>query len=281
MRYTQIVLAIVSISIASKWALTSPDGKAPYGVAQISDTSPYSDSSRASGKADSARKADSSRAAWKADSAHVAWFAHAATYADSGRASHIADTSKRSGPTAYADSSRASLISDSAKALYHYLPVNWLVHGVLGSVSGLIDASGYQSGWFSNKDGYPSAGLFQGELVLGVKGALNAQIVYDSSKDAIIAIPNLEVGSVSTAGAFVVKGGAANQFMKADGSLDTNHYLISSGAIAGSRYSVVALNPAPSSSADTGTTGDIRWTDEYIYICVATNTWKRAALTTW
>ena len=31
----------------------------------------------------------------------------------------------------------------------------------------------------------------------------------------------------------------------------------------------------------TGSPGEIRWSNGYIYVCVATNTWKRAALSTW
>ena len=30
-----------------------------------------------------------------------------------------------------------------------------------------------------------------------------------------------------------------------------------------------------------GSVGDIRYDSGYVYICVATNTWKRAALATW
>jgi len=37
----------------------------------------------------------------------------------------------------------------------------------------------------------------------------------------------------------------------------------------------------PSSSSDTGNPGDICWDSDYIYVCVATNTWKRAALSSW
>lgn len=37
----------------------------------------------------------------------------------------------------------------------------------------------------------------------------------------------------------------------------------------------------PSSASATGTTGDIAWDGDYIYICVATNTWKRVAISTW
>jgi hypothetical protein len=38
---------------------------------------------------------------------------------------------------------------------------------------------------------------------------------------------------------------------------------------------------APATASSTGTAGDIRYDSGYVYIAVATNTWKRAALTTW
>lgn len=38
---------------------------------------------------------------------------------------------------------------------------------------------------------------------------------------------------------------------------------------------------APTSSTDTGSTGDIAWDSNYIYICTATNTWKRLSIATW
>lgn len=37
----------------------------------------------------------------------------------------------------------------------------------------------------------------------------------------------------------------------------------------------------PASAAAAGTAGAFAWDADYIYICVATNTWKRAALATW
>jgi len=42
----------------------------------------------------------------------------------------------------------------------------------------------------------------------------------------------------------------------------------------------VPLSVGPSSSTDTGTSGDIIITAAYIYVCIATNTWRRSALTT-
>lgn len=43
----------------------------------------------------------------------------------------------------------------------------------------------------------------------------------------------------------------------------------------------IGLAKTPSSSSDTGSTGEIAWDNDYIYVCVATDTWKRVALSTW
>jgi hypothetical protein len=37
----------------------------------------------------------------------------------------------------------------------------------------------------------------------------------------------------------------------------------------------------PSSASDTGSAGEIAWDTSYIYICTASNTWKRVAIATW
>ena len=38
---------------------------------------------------------------------------------------------------------------------------------------------------------------------------------------------------------------------------------------------------APATASSTGSAGDIRYDSGYVYVCVSTDTWKRAALTTW
>ena len=43
----------------------------------------------------------------------------------------------------------------------------------------------------------------------------------------------------------------------------------------------VATAKTPASASATGTTGEIAWDADYIYVCTATNTWKRSAITTW
>ena len=53
-----------------------------------------------------------------------------------------------------------------------------------------------------------------------------------------------------------------------------------------SAYSVLdaqlrSQGTAPATSGATGTAGDIRYDADYIYVCTAANTWKRAAIATW
>jgi hypothetical protein len=51
-------------------------------------------------------------------------------------------------------------------------------------------------------------------------------------------------------------------------------------ATTGDKVSVQTAK-TPASAGASGTAGDIAWDTNYIYVCVATNTWKRALLSTW
>lgn len=43
----------------------------------------------------------------------------------------------------------------------------------------------------------------------------------------------------------------------------------------------ISTSKTPSSATAAGTAGDICWDANYIYVCIATNTWRRAALGSW
>ena len=45
--------------------------------------------------------------------------------------------------------------------------------------------------------------------------------------------------------------------------------------------SILNHSGVPASAAATGTAGTMRWDADYIYVCTATNTWKRVAIATW
>ena len=60
-----------------------------------------------------------------------------------------------------------------------------------------------------------------------------------------------------------------------------NGVVVVDGTLTTDQYRLSALNTAPASATDTGTLGEVRVTAGYIYVCTATNTWVRAALSTW
>ncbi len=46
-------------------------------------------------------------------------------------------------------------------------------------------------------------------------------------------------------------------------------------------YNGATPNSTPASASATGVAGNIVWDSGYIYVCVATNTWKRVAIASW
>lgn len=92
---------------------------------------------------------------------------------------------------------------------------------------------------------------------------------------------------------FASKGGGAWLFyvptgqqaqLIADGP-DTNHNLNlrgkGAGTVRANGSDVVTSRAVPATASSTGTAGQIAWDIGFVYVCVATNTWKRAALVTW
>lgn len=81
-----------------------------------------------------------------------------------------------------------------------------------------------------------------------------------------------------------------------EGATDNNHFngkvLIKTTTDAGyeldvagavfkaNKFQLSALNTAPATSSSTGTLGEIRIDANHIYICTATNTWRRVAIAT-
>jgi hypothetical protein len=66
-----------------------------------------------------------------------------------------------------------------------------------------------------------------------------------------------------------------------DGGLGVDGAGFFGGALTTTQFRLSALNTAPASATATGTLGEIRYDANYMYVCIATNTWKRSALTTW
>jgi hypothetical protein len=69
--------------------------------------------------------------------------------------------------------------------------------------------------------------------------------------------------------------GAVEYYWDADGHISAN-----TGTFSGNQINI-ATTQTPASASATGTTGTICWDASYIYVCTATNTWKRVAIATW
>lgn len=78
----------------------------------------------------------------------------------------------------------------------------------------------------------------------------------------------LTIGISSASDDTAAFDGVSNYYF--DGKVDTNSDVIR-----------VRTSKTPASAAATGNVGDIAWDSSYIYVCVATDTWERAAIATW
>jgi hypothetical protein len=116
-------------------------------------------------------------------------------------------------------------------------------------------------------------------------GALG--IAYDDTNGADISsiIPLVAYKPLKLRGSELVFNIQGNEKAK----LDTSGRLLvgTSTSTGGSLLQVndnrirVATAKTPASATDTGAQGEICWDANYLYVCTATNTWKRAALSTW
>ena len=138
-----------------------------------------------------------------------------------------------------------------------------------GNDSGLYITSDDDASW-----GYSPNIFFRTELTngggVGTSGRI--QSVYESynyygmSFYTTSAGSNAEVARLDASGRLLV-GATAHS---GDALLQVN----------GDRIRV-ATAKTPASAAATGTAGEICWDASYIYVCTATNTWKRTAISTW
>jgi hypothetical protein len=103
---------------------------------------------------------------------------------------------------------------------------------------------------------------------------------------------NFEVATLSSTGlTSAIYISAQNKFMgifkgtptaalDVTGAINATSTITTSGAISGSALTITS-SYTPTSATSTGVAGQITWDANYVYVCIATNTWRRASLTTW
>ena len=141
--------------------------------------------------------------------------------------------------------------------------------------------------------GYTGAFYFQGnegQFRWGSNSTSGSSVTNGSSGSGLVslktnldktfAVGDMPATSSSYTGAtFIVFGATGNAAINT--TTDNGFKLDVNGTARANQFQLSALNTAPASATATGTTGEIRIVNGFIYICVATNTWQRATLSTW
>lgn len=89
----------------------------------------------------------------------------------------------------------------------------------------------------------------------------------------------LVIGTAATNNVVVFTGGFTNSDIHS--TFYSNGQLHVVDEVSSSKLRLANTTNAPASAIAAGTTGEIRVDSNYIYVCVANNTWKRSALSTW
>lgn len=79
-----------------------------------------------------------------------------------------------------------------------------------------------------------------------------------------------------------IGGGTNNYQIRMANQAPGNYSIYSGTGIVrfGGRF-ILAAPTVPANAAATGTAGEIAWDAGFVYVCTATNTWKRVAIATW
>jgi hypothetical protein len=135
----------------------------------------------------------------------------------------------------------------------------------------------------SNADSGSGSGSIVRLISMNVAGTEPVPVNLAKYKNGLFAITNVE----SNAGACITLGvgGKEDVRLAASGVLGVGTQVpaLSSGVgihSAGSTFRL-AQSRTPASSTATGNTGEICWDTSYLYVCVATNTWRRTLHSTW
>lgn len=166
---------------------------------------------------------------------------------------------------------------------------------------GFNNTANGRSALFSNSVGNNNIALGYQSLTLNTSGSGNVAIGSNALSASTTANNNIAIGlnalqDNTTGGSNIAIGQGTSTF----GITNTNSIVIGNSVVGlGSNTTVVGnssttvtglygnirlvsgMATAPASATAAGTLGDVRITSGFIYVCIATNTWVRTALTGW
>ena len=146
-------------------------------------------------------------------------------------------------------------------------------------VNGNFEATGAQPDLIIGKITTDSSNTIQANAILRSESG-SGSFEIQAGTSAVVKLAYDALGGTTLS----ADGGATGKFkINADGSLALTFDSSQNADFTGQVYAPTLRIGvgAPSSSTDTGTAGQIKYDAFYIYVCIATNTWKRASLSSW
>ena len=149
-------------------------------------------------------------------------------------------------------------------------------------VSGVIRGDkGFSVGGFTTLQGVTTLG----NTVIGNSAGTSATMGHTSGTNSIIVGRSTKTQTVSIYDSVTESGETATVNIGTEGASGSTTNINIGGGVGTCTTTIdadlVIPNETPASATAAGTQGQIAWDGDYIYICTATNTWKRAAIGTW
>lgn len=115
----------------------------------------------------------------------------------------------------------------------------------------------------------------------GVDNDVISSIVFQSNNDASTPLIHTYASMVASIldASDTTEDGKLDLQVQSAGTLTSMVAIAAANITLGARPIIPTLTPASATAA--GTAGEVAWDANYIYVCTATNTWKRVAISTW
>jgi lysophospholipase L1-like esterase len=163
---------------------------------------------------------------------------------------------------------------------------------LIANTSGSSNAANGFNALLANTSGSFNSGFGNGSLSGITTGTYNVGLGFNSGSGITTGSYNVVIGSytgtlTSTSNTVVVADGQGNERFRVSSTgnmgLGTNAPTISDGIGLHISGKLIRLTTAktPASATDTGNAGEICWDANYIYVCVASNSWRRTAIAVW
>ena len=146
------------------------------------------------------------------------------------------------------------------------------------SVSGIITATD-----FIKADGSPVGGGGLGTAITGSNSIYYVDNVLGIGATLTVTVPDTTGNNIAyTQQPEISVNGDADLIISDGDDLLLDVLGIGTDSVVSTISGEVTLEgTAPTTATDSGVAGNIRYDDNYVYVCIATNTWKRSALSTW